>query len=340
MEGGGTAAEGAAVRAGAPDGGRRRMRVLGVVASVLLLGAAGVVLYYILSELDAAAVQAALASADDRQIALALVFTALSYLMLTGYDAIALRQVTSIRVSYAVTALASFTSYAISFSLGFPLITAATVRYWIYAPLGLRASAIAALTIIAGITFWLGMSVVLAGVLVLRPAGASTFTRLPVELNMLLGIGILAGIVTYLAVVRSGGRTFSIQGWRMTMPGVRITVAQMVLGALDVCAGGAVLYVLLPAGHAVPFSAVLAAYVFACILGIASHAPGGIGVFEATILLALPGIPKESLLGSLLLYRVCYYLLPFIIAVVLLGARELLLRSGLANGFSRGRQRD
>ncbi|MGL4975373.1 MAG: hypothetical protein ACRC56_08755 [Bosea sp. (in: a-proteobacteria)] len=100
----------------------------------------------------------------------------------------------------------------------------------------------------------------------------------------------------------------------------------MALGALDVCAAGAVLYILLPQGYGISYGAFIAAYVFACILGIMSHAPGCIGVFEATIILALPGIPTEQLLGSLLIFRLCYYILPFIVALALLAARELLIR--------------
>ncbi len=58
---------------------------------------------------------------------------------------------------------------------------------------------------------------------------------------------------------------------------------------------------LLPQGYGIAYGHFIAAYVFACILGIASHAPGGLGVFEATILLALPGVPKEQLRSLLVL---------------------------------------
>ena len=86
---------------------------------------------------------------------------ATSYLALTGYDALALRHLGS-KVPYPLTALASFTSYAISFTLGFPLVTGGAVRFWIYGPAGLSAGKIASLTVVAGITFWLGMGLVLA----------------------------------------------------------------------------------------------------------------------------------------------------------------------------------
>ena len=70
----------------------------------------------------------------------------------------------------------------------------------------------------------------------------------------------------------------------------------------------------------------MAIYVLAAMLGIASNAPGGLGVFEATILLALSSLPRDQVLGSLLLFRVCYYLVPFVVALGMLGAYEILRR--------------
>lgn len=306
----------------------RWLKIGGAAASIALFTVAIVVLYNVINDLDANEVRAAFSRASWGQIGAALGFTALSYLMLTGYDVVALKAVTVVPVPYRIAALASFTSYAVSFTLGFPVLTAATVRYWIYSSIGLGARAIASLTLIAGITFWLGMGVVLGTVMIAAPTASATFTRLPLTMNMLIGAGLLAGVGAYLLVVKRGRRRIRVQGWSLRLPGVSITLRQMALGAADVIAGAAVLYVLLPAGANVPFATMLAAYVFACLLGIASHAPGGIGVFEATMLLALPGVPKEPLLGALLVYRLCYYLVPFLLALGLLGGRELLIRAG------------
>jgi hypothetical protein len=303
----------------------RRLKIIGTVASAALFIVALVVLYVIIRDLDGGQVRAAFAATDGQQFAKAALFTTLSYLMLTGYDALALQQL-AVKVRYRIAALASFSSYAVSFTLGFPLLTAGTVRYWIYAPQGLSARQIASLTLIAGVTFWLGMGVVLGFFLLSRPGEIATLNRLPVAMNLMLGAAILLGILGYLIWVARGRRVLSVQGWQLTLPSLPVTLGQAALGALDVCAGGAVLYVLLPVGHSIPYESFIAAYVLACILGIASHAPGGLGVFEATILLALPGIPKEQLLGSLLMFRLCYYLVPFMLALALLGGREIFLR--------------
>jgi uncharacterized membrane protein YbhN (UPF0104 family) len=118
-------------------------------------------------------------------------------------------------------------------------------------------------------------------------------------------------------------RAVKIQGWRLELPGFRLSFAQALIGAGDVCAGAAVLFVLLPGGHNISFETFLAVYVFAVMLGVASHSPGGLGVFEATILLALSIYPREPILGALLLYRICYYFIPFVLALALLGAYEI-----------------
>jgi uncharacterized membrane protein YbhN (UPF0104 family) len=63
--------------------------------------------------------------------------------------------------------------------------------------------------------------------------------------------------------------------------------------------------------------------VFACVVGIASHLPGGVGAFEATMLIGLAHLPREPVLGALLLFRLIYYILPFVIALAMLGLYEI-----------------
>ena len=58
-------------------------------------------------------------------------------------------------------------------------------------------------------------------------------------------------------------------------------------------------------------------------LGFASHSPGGLGVFDAAMLVALWQFDKEDLLAGLLLFRLLYYIIPFALSLLILGAREL-----------------
>jgi uncharacterized membrane protein YbhN (UPF0104 family) len=58
------------------------------------------------------------------------------------------------------------------------------------------------------------------------------------------------------------------------------------------------------------------------LLGFASHAPAGIGVFDATILIGLGGEDKEPLIAALLMFRFLYHFVPFVLALALFGAVE------------------
>lgn len=315
-----------------PSGRRSRWSWLGLAASIIIFTASAYVLWRMAHTINAADVLAALGQAPADQLGLALLLTAVSYLLLTGYDFLALRQM-RVKVPYRTTALASFTSYAVSFTLGFPLLTSGTVRYWIYAPKGVRPPQIASLTVIAGITFWLGMGVVLAWSLMTEAGAISLLAHTRIFINQLAGLLTALAVIGYLVWVSLRHRYVAVKGWRLELPGLKLSLGQMVLGAGDVCAAAGVLFVLLPDGHGVSFATFLAIYVSACMLGIASHSPGGIGVFEATILVALSSLPGSQVLGALLLFRLCYYLLPFVIALALLGGYEIVkrLQSGRAN---------
>ncbi len=315
-----------------PDGvgdrrvARRRLgRFLAYAASAAILALALYVLVRTFLQIDYAELRAAIAATSGQQIALALACTTVSYLALTGYDALALRQL-RLRVPYRITALASFTSYAISFTLGFPIITAGTVRYWIYSSRGLSAGKVASLTVIAGLTFWLGMVLVLGLGFVLRAPGVSHLDHLDPALNRLIGFAVLAVLAAYLVWTAQGHRQAKIQGFRLELPGFRLTAGQICLGLIDLCAAAGTLFVLLIPPRAIDYVTFLAVYVFGSLLGIASNVPGGIGVFEATMLKTVPAQSQAALFAALLLFRVIYYIVPFVLALALLGAHESVKR--------------
>lgn len=300
---------------------RKWLHRLGVALSLAIFAFAVYVLSQSIATVNPSDLRQAMAATSAEQIVGAALLSALSYLALTGYDALALRQIGA-RVRYRTTALASFTSYAISFTLGFPIITAGAVRYWVYSQAGLTAGRVASLTIIAGVTFWLGMAFVIGAGLVFRAEALADINQLKASVNLLIGSGILGAIGAYLVWVGVRRRRVRVQGFRLHLPGAGLTFAQMTLGVIDLCAAAGALYILLPP-HATPdFFTFAATYVFGCVLGIISHAPGGIGVFEATMLKSLVASNHATLLAALLLFRVIYYLAPFVLALALLGANE------------------
>jgi glycosyltransferase 2 family protein len=314
-----------------PDPSAHRYKLLGLVASLLIVSGSAFVLWQLVRDVEWGEVVAAFKSVSSFHIGMAILFTAISYAFLTAYDALALKQL-RIRLPYPTAALGSFTSYAVSFNLGFPLLTGGAVRYRIYASKGLSAGRIASLTVIAGITFWLGMGVVLSWSLIREAVPLSSYIGTKANINLMIGLGLLAAVISYFIWVSLKRRSVTMQGWRLELPGFRLSVAQTLIGAADICCAATVLYVLLPANNALSYELFLAIYVVAVMLGVASHVPGGLGVFETIILKAMSGAPLEPTLGALLLFRICYYFVPFFLALILLGiheARERLARRTL-----------
>ena len=302
----------------------RRGSIWQMLAIALSLAIAAFSIYVLgraVSAVSPSALRQAIAATSAEQIATAALLTIVSFLALTGYDGLALRQLNA-RVRYKTTALASFTSYAISFTLGFPLITAGTVRYWIYSQAGLTASKVASLTAIAGVTFWFGNVIVLGAGLAYHANAISKINHFYPLINALIGVAVLGAVLAYLIWVTIRHRHVSVKGFQLELPGLGLSLGQIALGVIDQCAAAGVLYVLLPGHAGLDFFTFAATYVFACILGVASNAPGGIGVFEAAMLKAVPVASEEALLASLVLFRVIYYLVPFLFALAFLGAHE------------------
>lgn len=308
-----------------PKARRRLFHVLGWVLSLGIAALAIFVLTRTFMQIGVGDLRAAIAATGGGQIATALLLTAVSFLALTGYDALALRQL-RLRVPYRTTALASFTSYAISFTLGFPLITAGTVRYWIYSTKGLSAGKVASLTVIAGLTFWLGMAFVIGIGFAVRGPGVSHLDHLDPTVNRLIGVAVILAMCGYLGYALRTHRQIRFQNFKIELPGIGLTVGQICLGLIDLCSAAGVLYALLSPPRSIDYLTFVTVYVFGSLLGIASNAPGGIGVFEATMLKTVPAHSEAELLASLLLFRIIYYLVPFFLALALLGAHESVRR--------------
>jgi phosphatidylglycerol lysyltransferase len=97
-----------------------------------------------------------------------------------------------------------------------------------------------------------------------------------------------------------------------------------------------VLYVLLPSGHGLGFLVFMGIFLLAQFAGLVSHVPGGLGVVESILVVLLkPYLATSLLVGSLIVYRAVYYLLPFGVAVLLLAGYEARPHAPRAVGVAR-----
>ncbi len=308
--------------------------LIGAIASLVLFALAAIVIGRALGHLRFADLAAAITQTRGAALLEALCLTCLSYIALTGYDIAALRQAGA-RAPLGAVALASFASNAFSFTLGFPLLTGAAVRYWIYASAALTARQIANITIVVSLTFWLGMASVLGLGLFFAAEPLAAIDHLPPLANFLLGAAILGSLGFYCVWASLARRSLRLWGRVIALPGARTALLQLALGVLDIGCAAAALHALLPLeSQGLDFKAFAAIYVFAALVGAISHAPGGVGVFEAVMLGAVPAPSQEAMLAALLLFRAIYYLIPFALALILLGSREGAGRwGGLVDAF-------
>jgi phosphatidylglycerol lysyltransferase len=145
---------------------------------------------------------------------------------------------------------------------------------------------------------------------------------------MLAGGVLVACVVAYLWLVCTRHKPLQFRRIVIPVPKPRVAFAQITVAVADLLCAVSVLYVLLPPQAAISFGAFAGVYLIAIAAGVISNVPGGIGVFETVLLLLLPAVPKDLLLGALVAYRVIYYFTPFGLALALLGAHELWAHRG------------
>lgn len=298
---------------------------IGLLLSITIIGVALVVLVHMLHDLDWDEVLDALTATDTHRIALAALFVAGGYFTLTFYDLFALRTIERPEIPYRIAALSGFTSYAVGHNIGATVFTGGAVRYRIYSVHGLTAVDVAKICFVAGLTFWLGNAAVLGLSIAIEPHAAGPITQLPAWINRSLALLILAILFSYLAWVWTAPREIGRGGWRVRLPSGPSTLVQITIGILDLGCCALAMYMLLPSEPNIGFVTLLVVFVSATLLGFASHAPGGLGVFDAAMLVALWQFDKEDLVAGLLLFRLLYYIVPFVFALSILGAREVWL---------------
>lgn len=304
---------------------RQILQKLGVLLSVTIIGVACYILFHMLRDIDVDDLWETLQATEAKSVLLAALFVAAGYFTLTFYDLFAVRAIGRTDLPYRTTALAAFTSYSIGHNVGASVFTGGAVRYRIYSAWGLNAIDVAKICFLAGLTFWLGNAAVLGLGIAYHPEAAASIDKLPVWLNRVFAFAILIGLVGYVIWVWMKPRNVGRGPWSVVLPGGPMTLLQIGIGIVDLGFCALAMYTLVPSEPYVDFVTVAVIFVSATLLGFASHSPGGLGVFDAAMLVGLWQMDREELLAGMLLFRVLYYIAPFVISVMLLTFREIIV---------------
>jgi len=298
-----------------------RTPLLMLTVAVVGIGVLGG-LRHLVDSLDYDALTRAMAATPYNRLAAAILATAISYLALTGYDLSALRYV-GVKVRPATAMLTAFIAYAVGNSVGLGVMTGGAVRMRLYTAAGLETSQIFRVIGFNAGAFGLGVTVFgAAGML----WGAHSVTALLPVPAVLLQTGAAVTLLAIAGFIGLCARQSALRIGRWTtlsLPPAGLVLQQVVISVIDLAACAAALWFLMPQTD-VSFAGFLVYFAIAISLGVLSHVPGGLGVFEGVMLLAYGSLaPMEAILGALILFRGVYFLLPLALATLLLVDHEL-----------------
>jgi uncharacterized membrane protein YbhN (UPF0104 family) len=290
-----------------------RKQIITYATLVIGLGLAGYLLYHVFREYSLADIAESVRAIPTKNLLAALGFALGSYLCLTGFDWAGVRYVRN-DLSYPKIALASFISLSIGQSVGLSGLSSGALRYRYYAHWGMTTEDVAKIVLLSGVTVGIGMAVLAGIVMVINPQDAASVLRLREGVVIAIGVGCLAFTAAYLALAAFVRTPLEIKSWTFQMPTLRIAIAQAVIGTINFALVSACLREVMAASADVSYLKAATAFVLANVAIIVTHAPGGLGVLEATVRHVMG---DQASIGSLVAFRVIYFFIPLLIGLPL-----------------------
>jgi uncharacterized membrane protein YbhN (UPF0104 family) len=259
----------------------------------------------------------AIASRGAFAFLLCVLSTLVAYAALAWYDRIALMHVGK-RLSWPVVSVVSFVAYALGHNVGASVVSSGAVRYRAYSRMGLSVGEVAVVTAFCAFTFAYG-SIFLGGiVLVGEPGLVSRLFALPKEIAFTIGLIMLALVLLYQLGSLFEFRPLVIRSLHVGYPKPSVAFRQLFAAPIEIIGAAAIIYFALPELGNPGFFVVLGVFLASFCAGLISNAPGGIGVFEATFITAMPDMPKAEVLAALIVFRLLYLLIPLALSCVVI----------------------
>lgn len=286
--------------------------------SLVVLVIAGVAVREELGTTTYRSVMNSLSMMPGRSLLEALMATVACYAVLPLYDLLGLRYART-PIPLRRSLQASFFAYAFSQTLGFAALTGGAFRLRFWTASGLTTSDVARAATFSAIGFWIGILTACGLALTFETLPPAVLAYAPALALRAMGVTLLGVVVTYCILASVRRRPLTVGGVRFVSPGPGLTALQVVVAAADWTLAGVVLWVLLPPAPGLTFVAFLGAFALSQAVGLVSHVPGGLGVFDSLMVLLLaPHVSTPLALASLVAYRAIYYLLPFMVAALML----------------------
>lgn len=301
---------------------------LPILLGVALFALGLYALYHLLAPVDPADVAAQIRATSPLALIAALGATAVAYGALIFYDWFGLRFIGRMLAS-GVVALGGFLGYAFGNTIGISVVSGGAVRYRIYSAVGLNALEVAAVSGYIGVALGTGLTIIGLAALALHPGAIGGYLPYAPGLIRAVAGGSVVAALAVIVWLSATQRSLAIRGYQLRLPPLPDLGGQLVVTLVDVAAAAFALWILLPEGKP-DYTTFIAIYAAATMVGVLSHVPGGIGVFETVVIGTLPAsVPVSDAAAALLLFRLIYYLVPFALAFLLVALNEARLARGL-----------
>jgi phosphatidylglycerol lysyltransferase len=274
-----------------------------------------------------------------RQLNIADVITALSEIPLTGaiigatlvitlYGALALYEAVIARVvagpvSPRRAAMGGVLAASIGHVLGLGAVSGGAIRYRLYSAVGMRPLDIGKMILLAAIPYPAGLGMLLAASLLIQTSAAAPLLHTSPALVRGIGLALVAMHLGYITLVLRHRGPLRLGRVQVSLPPVRLTGIQYLVGILEVTCAASILYVLLPPGTDLPFTVYMGVYVVSILAGLASGLPAGIGVFDVAMVALLPNVHPAQVTAVVIVYRGLLEVGPALIALATFAAYEI-----------------
>lgn len=252
-----------------------------------------------------------------------------SYLLYGCYDLLG-RYYCGHKLAKRQVMLVSFICYAFNLTLS-TWVGGIGMRYRLYSRLGLPGSTITRIFSLSITTNWLGYILLGGFIFTFGVVQLPAHWYIDEGTLRILGVSLLLVIAVYLwCCTFSKHRHLTIKGQKLVLPSWKFALAQMAISGTNWMVMGMIIWLLL--GQNINYFFVLGVLLVSSIAGVIVHIPAGIGVLEAVFMALLAGesISQGTIIAALLAYRMLYYFIPLLLALMsylLLESRAKKLRA-------------
>lgn len=284
---------------------------------LFFFGLAAFMIYRQLAKYTLEEIEDAIMAVPTKNIIYACIASFCGYMALSSYDYLALKYIKH-KLETWKWMFVGFIGFAISNNAGHAIVSGGAIRYRMYTRWRVPATDIVKMVTFSGFTYLVACFALVILGYVCSPDHVLSSVSSP-YINWAIIISSVVGLLFYFWGCTFYKKPIIIKEVEFDTPSVKMAVAQVIIGSIDILMASLVLYFVMDSYVNIPFFTFMGAFIIAQVLGVYSQVPGGLGVFEVVFTNLLPEDENQAtLFAILILYRIIYYLLPLVLSGIAL----------------------